>query len=425
MKWANAGKYHLQDKQALKHLSSLYKAFINPEYRVCNYCMNISQKNKTEKLKIGIDARILSRPLTGIGRYTLEMCRALNKTGIFNLYLYSPAPINSEHLKYLDGSSFRIQGFDNIVHRQVWAGLYLPLMARRDEIDLFWGPAHRLPRLLPSNIAKIVTIHDLVWKYFGETMRPASRLLEKYQMPNSIRSSHHIITVSQSTATAVLKEYEVEPSKINVVYPAATLRPDVPPFSKLSELGIDKPFYLFVGTPEPRKNICRLLKAHAGLSTNLKEKAMLVIAGGHGWGDLQLAKVIEDLDISSSVLVTGYVDETVLAALYANTMFLAMPSLYEGFGLPIIEAMSRGKPVLTSNNSSMPEVAGNSGLLVDALSVNSILCGLEKLIDDKKLRQKLAANALRNAQRYDWGKSAGQLAKIFARTVAAVNSQQK
>jgi len=282
------------------------------------------------------------------------------------LYIYSPAPIKNEYLKHLDGACLRIQGFDNVVHRQIWAGLYLPLMAKRDKIDLFWGPAHRLPRLLPSNIAKIVTIHDLVWKYFGETMRPASRFLEKYQMPSAIHSSNHIITVSQSTARAVLKEYAIEPSKVDVVSPAATLRPDIPSFSRLSELGIDKPFYLFVGTPEPRKNIHRLLKAHAGLSTNLKEKAMLVIAGGHGWGDLQLAKMIEDLNISSSVLVTGYIDETALAALYAKTMFLAMPSLYEGLGLPIVEAMSFGKPVLTSNNSSMPEVAGNSGLLVDA-----------------------------------------------------------
>jgi len=125
------------------------------------------------------------------------------------------------------------------------------------------------------------------------------------------------------------------------------------------------------------------------------------------------------------VRIIGYVDDCLLSALYANALFLAIPSIYEGFGLPIIEAMSHGTPVLTSNNSSMPEVAGKGGFLVNALSVNSILNGLNELIGNKNLRQCLAANAKNNAARYDWDKSAEQLSTVFERAIAIRNSPTK
>ena len=146
---------------------------------------------------------------------------------------------------------------------------------------------------------------------------------------------------------------------------------------------------------------------------------MLAITGSEGWGGIKIKDKIADLGLVNHVRLLGYVEEPTLAALYKNALFLAMPSLYEGFGLPLVEAMDYGRPVLTSNNSSMPEIAANAGLLVDALDVNSITNGLMQLIDNEKLRNRLAANTKKNVARFSWSKSARQLITVFEQTIAA------
>ena len=184
---------------------------------------------------------------------------------------------------------------------------------------------------------------------------------------------------------------------------------------------IEQDYFLFVGTLEPRKNLSRLLQAYSKLSVHVKEQAYLVIVGGKGWGKVDVNKIVEDLDLVKYVGMHGYVDDSKLLNLYKNARFLAMPSLYEGFGLPLLEAMVQGVPVLTSNNSSMPEVAGNAGLFVDAKDVDSIKSSLEILITNEAVRKKLAENAKRNASRFDWSKSAKELLSVFERAVSKRN----
>jgi glycosyltransferase involved in cell wall biosynthesis len=184
-------------------------------------------------------------------------------------------------------------------------------------------------------------------------------------------------------------------------------------------LGIDQNYLLFVGTLEPRKNLLRLLTSYSRLPVSIKNKAILVIAGGKGWGGVDIKKTVRKLDLERHVRLVGYVDDTMLAALYKNALFLAMPSIYEGFGLPITEAMAHGTPVLTSNNSSMPEVAGEAGLLVDPLSVDSIQKGLIELLSNAKLRNRLASRAKDSAKRFDWDVSAAKLVDVFKKAVDA------
>jgi glycosyltransferase involved in cell wall biosynthesis len=155
-----------------------------------------------------------------------------------------------------------------------------------------------------------------------------------------------------------------------------------------------------------------LLKAYAGLPKAAKERSALVMAGGKGWGG-NLSKIIGQLELGSHVHMMGYVEETVLDVLYTRAMFLAMPSLYEGFGLPIVEAQAYGLPVLAGNNSSMPEVTGDAGILVDATNVCSIQHGLEKMIMDDEFRIDLASRARTNAARFDWDSSARQLMDVM------------
>jgi glycosyltransferase involved in cell wall biosynthesis len=376
-------------------------------------------------LRVGVDARILSRPLTGIGRYTLEMCRALsNKKGI-SLYLYSPAPIRPEVLRGLGSANIRTKNWNNGLLRQFWGETYLPLWVNRDQLDVLWGPAHRLPRCLPRSTARVVTIHDLVWKYAGDTMRPVSRLLERYQMPVAVRSADAVVADSKATANAVKEEFLVDLERLFVVPLGASLTETAEPFDSLQKYNINHSYFLFVGTLEPRKNLHRLLKAYSQLSDPLKSQASLVIAGGKGWGGVDINNVVIDLGLEKHVCILGYVDDSTLATLYANALFLAMPSLYEGFGLPLVEAMVRGTPVLTSNNSSMPEVAGNAGLLIDPLDILSIKNGLEELIVNDNLRITLTDNALKHIVRFNWDTAAKQLVSVLEIAISDRESYQQ
>jgi glycosyltransferase involved in cell wall biosynthesis len=369
-------------------------------------------------IKVGVDVRILSRPITGIGRYTLEMCILLNKMPSISLYLYSPAPILQQYLPYLNQSVMRVNNLKSGLMRQLWGESVLPFWARQDEINVFWGPAHRLPFLLPDSIPGVVTIHDLVWKFAPETMRPLSRLIDRKQMPFAISKAKHIVTDSYATERAVLEEFKVNHSSVTAISLGRSQLPAGSGAEGLLALGIEGPYFLFVGTLEPRKNLISLLLAYAKLAGAHKEKAILVIAGGEGWGDVNLKENIISMGLENQVKLTGYIDEQTLATLYSNALFLAMPSLYEGFGLPIVEAMSFGTPVLSSNNSSMPEVVGKGGMLIDARSIDSISSGLQKMITDDEFRGSLAANAKESASRFDWNQSVRQLVTVFKKVTS-------
>jgi glycosyltransferase involved in cell wall biosynthesis len=294
-----------------------------------------------------------------------------------------------------------------------WAQSTLPWWAAQDGIELFWAPSHRLPRYLSDRIARVITIHDLVWKHAGQTMRPLSRWLDSRLMPEAVRLADRVITVSEHTARDLLAAVPEAEGKIRVVTEGASLLPESVPPEALHALGFDGPFFLFVGTLEPRKNLCRLLEAYASLPESVRNSVRMVIAGGRGWGGVDVPSLATRLGISDRVSIIGYVNDALLATLYAHALFLAMPSLYEGFGLPLVEAMARGTPVLTSNCSSMPEVAGDAGLLVDPSDVHSIANGLQAMIMDPSLRRRLSEIARVTATRYSWEKAASATLQVF------------
>lgn len=367
-------------------------------------------------MRVGVDARLLSIPLTGIGRYTAELSRALVSQGD-EYFLYMPSPPVDGVWDCRD-AQVRSGRFRGRVGKMLWSQTVLPYSAARDSVDVFWGATHRLPRYLPQRIARVVTIHDLVWKYAGETMRPLSRWMEQRLMPEAVRLADRIMADSQSTADGIEAEFPEARGKVRVVYLGTT--PMATPDSResLRALGIDRPYFLFVGTLEPRKNLRRLLGAFARVPEDLRKRNQLVITGGKGWGGVDIRGVLAELGLERDVIVTGYVTDAQLAALYAYARFLAMPSLYEGFGLPIIEAMSCGVPVLTSNTSSLPEVAGNAGVLVDPFSEEAIADGLARLLADDDCHALLAGRARANAQRFTWQKAATEARAILAEAVA-------
>jgi glycosyltransferase involved in cell wall biosynthesis len=369
-------------------------------------------------MKIGVDARLLCSPITGIGRALIEISKRLSRINP-DIFFYVPHQANVHSLLNPDLSAFGESSFGGKIFEHFWSQTYLPYYAKRDEIDVFWGPAHRLPMLLPKSIARVLTIHDLVWITHPGTMNSFGRLSEKMYMPYSLNQADRVMAVSHSTQLALLNEFPKIKEKLSVISLGSTAFPINLDSEAHLRLGIGKKYILFVGTIEPRKNLTRLINAYSRLALGIKLEYDLVLVGRYGWGNVNLPSLTKLLGLSEHVKLLGYVSDEDLATLYRNAVFLAMPSLSEGFGLPILEAMSAGIPVLTSNCSSMPEIAGDAALLVDPFSIDSIQGGLERLLTDPQLRISLSANAHKNSMKYSWDKCAGDLMNLFEEAITS------
>ncbi|WP_296556941.1 glycosyltransferase family 1 protein [Pigmentiphaga sp.] len=364
-------------------------------------------------MRIGVDARPLLKQVTGIGRYTVELLRELQRLEQ-DIFLYAPERFARGSYNYTNVHARTACPVRGRVAKTLWAQTVLPYLVTRDGVDVFWGAAHRLPPLLSRSCARVVTIHDLVWKHAGETMRMTSRLAERVLMPGAVRQADLIMANSQSTANDIEEEFPAARGKVRVVYPGTALLARPESAAALSTLGVRLPYCLFVGTLEPRKNLRRLLGAFASLPDADRRGTQLVVVGGNGWGGVDVPSLLRELHLEADVAAIGYVSDTQLSTLYAHARFVAMPSLYEGFGFPLVEAMSFGVPVLTSRASSMPEVAADAGVIVDPLDEADIAAGMQRLLIDDALHQSLAIRAQANAARFSWDKTAREALEVFA-----------
>jgi glycosyltransferase involved in cell wall biosynthesis len=363
-------------------------------------------------MRIGIDARNLIRPRTGIGRYIEQMVIHLQQLG-HELVLYLPGPLHADYR--MTDADIRISHFPGPIARAVWGNTKLASAAAGSNLDVFWGPAHRLPGNLPASLPRVLTVHDLVWKDAPETMRLGGRIGEKLLFEPAVRRADVIASVSEATRQTLISAFPQISAQVYTVYPAAYRAGGlVAPSLDRQRFGIDRPYALFVGTPEPRKNLDRALAAYAKLGAPVRARCMLIVAGGEGWGAGSLSQQVTSLNLKGDVRLAGKVSEADLNALYAHARFLFMPSLLEGFGLPIIEAHGYGVPVLTSCTSSMPEAAGEGGLLVDPKSIDGIAEGFHNLAMDDVLHSRLASKSKANAGRFDWSRSAVRLVELFA-----------
>ena len=367
--------------------------------------------------RIGVDARQLSTQVSGIGRYNAEILSRLVQMG-HEWFLYSHRPLV---LGDWDRPNVHVRtaGISHTYLRMLWSQSVMPWWASQDWLDLFWSPLHRLPLIMPPGLARVVTIHDLVWRHAGQTMRPLNRWLDETLMPHAVRASDRVVAVSDSTAADIEHEMPFAAGRVHAIPLGAAELGEPGPRESLDALGLSRPYFLFVGTLEPRKNLGRLLEAWSRLPPGLAGGAVLAVAGGAGWGGVDVQAMVLRLGLQERVRVLGFVSDQQLATLYAHALFLAMPSLYEGFGLPLLEATSRGVPVLTSDIASMPEVAGDAGLLVSPLDVDSIARGLAKMLGEPKFLSELGGRALASAQRFSWDRSARRTMEVFEESIEA------
>lgn len=353
-------------------------------------------------MRIGIDARPLTVPTTGIGRYTTEVAQRLLGS-LHDVLLYAHQSLEAQ----IDYSSAERVRTGNLHHPQLgslFAQLRYPRWARADELDVFWSPRHHLP--LASSVPAVVTIHDLVWRHAPESMFAMGRTLERALMPPSLKKARAIIAVSDATRTDLVEFMPSIGSKISVI-PEAAFTPSQDPPEPTRSRNI-----LFVSTFEPRKNIPGILRAFARLMAGGNRSHQLTLAGNPGWKQ-NIASLIEDLGLADRVRIVRPQSQTDLERLYIDCDFLVMPSLYEGFGLPILEAMTFGKPVITSNLSSMPEVAGDAALLVDPTSDEQIATAMRRLIEDDDLYRTLSTRARPQAAKFSWDQAAEDTLRVI------------
>jgi glycosyltransferase involved in cell wall biosynthesis len=367
--------------------------------------------------RIGVDARQLSTQVSGIGRYNAEVLSRLVDMG-HEWFLYSHRPLS---LGVWDRANVHVRtaGISHTYLRMLWSQTVMPWWASQDGLDLFWSPLHRLPLVMSPGLARVVTIHDLVWRHAGQTMRPLNRWLDQTLMPHAVRTSDRVVAVSDSTARDIEREMPFAAGRVRAIPLGAAELGEPDPRESLAALGLSGPYFLFVGTLEPRKNLGRLLEAWSRLPPGLGGGTVLAVAGGAGWGGVDVQAMVLALGLQDRVRVLGFVSDQQLATLYAHALFLAMPSLYEGFGLPLLEATSRGVPVLTSDIASMPQVAGDAGLLVSPLDVDSIARGLAQMLGESRFRAELARHALASAQRFSWDLSARRTMEVFEEAIEA------
>ena len=360
--------------------------------------------------RIAVDARPLSAVTTGIGRYTEAILSRLVKSE-HHFYLYSHQPLHKSFVG-LPNVTVRYGNIRAASLGSVFAQAVFPYWAWRDGVQLFWSPRHHLPLCLASVVRTVVTIHDLVWQQYPNTMTRSGLLLERLLTPPTLKGASAVIAVSNGTRDELQKSFPRSASKVQTIYEAPFLEPVVEP-------GRSGNYFLFVGTIEPRKNLTGILEAYAHYTRVGNLAIPLKICGGKGWGLGELEAVIEESGLIGQVEVLGYVDDADLPGLYRNARALLIPSLYEGFGLPIVEAFSQGTPVITSKRGAMQEIAGDAGLLVDPENVEDMAAALSLLSDNLVLVKQLQQRALARSRLFSWDAAAEETLSLMESLLAS------
>ena len=377
-------------------------------------------------MKITFDAvPICSDKMSGIGWCELGQTQALAKLFPHNQYEYSFFTSGDnervKRVKQFAGKDIKLNtsGFSGFVYRAVSNFLPIPysfFFGRKSDITHFFN--YIVPPFVHGR--KVVTVHDMVYKTFPETVRGRTRYMLDTGLKRSMKRADLIVTDSEFSKSEIIKYFPKWESKIRVVPCGVDLerfRPCTEP-QRIPEvkksLEIEGEYFLYVGTIEPRKNLERLMTAYAAFAKKAGENApKLVLAGGKGWLDKGIYSRVEKLGMEKNIIFTKYIPSEDMNPLMCGALAFVFPSIYEGFGMPPLEAMACGVPVLTSGEASLPEVTGDCAVICDAYDVKSIAQGLYRLYSDEKLRKELSRRGLERAQGFTWERSAKMLMDVY------------
>ncbi|MBT6225569.1 MAG: glycosyltransferase [Candidatus Scalindua sp.] len=381
----------------------------------------------SEGVRIGINVSKASEVHTGVGRYTFNLRNSILKMNSkYDCHFYGPGntgnDIKVDESKTQSGKP--VATTQNNVLRILWEQIMLPISSRKDRIDLFHYTDHALS-LFQSPQQVIITVHDIAYIRFPDLLNKSRQIYKKYILRESIKRASIIVADSYSTKRDIVEFFGINEEKIKVVHLGVESR--FRPIGNVKEYRLKNKLpskmILNVGTLEPRKNVITLMKAFKKLREKGFEAYKLVIAGEKGWLYTQIFKEVEHSGLKNEILFLGVVKDEDLPALYNCADIFVYPSLYEGFGLPPLEAMACGIPVVTSNTSSLPEVIGDAGIMVDPDDVNSLCETMCNLLTDKELRCQMSKNGLKRAKLFSWEKAANEILEIYDDALSVYKSQ--
>lgn len=371
---------------------------------------------------IGIDGNEANvERKVGIGEYAYELLCEFQKTTEnrkqetekieFRIYLKEKPrpemPKENGHWKYIF-----------VKPKKLWTQIGLPLylFTHFPRPDVFFSPSHYAPRFSP--VSTVISVMDLSYIHFPELFAKK----DLYQLTEwtrySAKNAKRIFTISNASKGDIIKEYKVKPDRVIVTYPGIKHNTPMPTTLSKKELhdklGISGDYILFVGTLQPRKNITRLIEAFSLLKKEEKYKELhLVIVGKKGWLYEEILDAPNTYDVRGFVNFLDFVPDEQLVPLYQHALCYVLPSLYEGFGLPVVEAMKYGVPVITSNVSSLPEAGGDAALYVDPLNVEDIAEKIKRVVDSPKLREEMVKKGYTHIKQFSWEKAAKETLEVL------------
>lgn len=377
-------------------------------------------------MKITFDAiPLISDKITGIGwceaGQTVNLARLHPEHKYEYAFFSGKNRIAFKNIRQFSGRNIglNVSFFPKKIYRAASSLLPVPY-------SLFFGKnsdiTHFFNYIVPPGVKgkTVVTVHDMVYKAFPETVRGRTRLMLNIGLKSSMKRADIIVTDSEFSKGEILKYFPLYENKIRVVPCGVDLRKfrpcnDEKRIGKVRRsLKINGDYFLYLGTIEPRKNLERLIRAYALFVKKVGENApLLVLAGGKGWLYSGIFERVKSLGLENKVVFTKYVPSEDMNPLMCGATAFVFPSLYEGFGMPPLEAMACGVPVLTSSEASLPEVTADCALVCDAYSEKSIAQGLYRLHSDESLREKLAEKGLERAKLFSWERSAETLYNVY------------
>ncbi len=382
-------------------------------------------------MKLALELQPCLKNRSGIGIYTYELAKCLqNKPtiqiegNIFNFLMRNDL---TEELQGLTFSQKYCTLFPYGIYRRIWRIVPVPykwLFGKKADITHFFD------FIVPKGVyGKVVTtIHDAVWLLYPETMAKKTLKRITQDIQYNIDRADAIVTISESTKQDLITLLQIPEDKIVIAPPGVDMERFQHQYS-VTELeqvkekyNLPDKYILYMGTLEPRKNIERLVQAFALLHQQPElQQYQLVLAGKKGWQYDNIFAQITQLGLKQDVICTGYVDEVDKVAIYQQAYLFVFPSLYEGFGMPVLEAMAAGVPVVTSNVSSLPEVAGDAALLAEPLDVQALADSIQRLLLDDDLRQSCIAKGYMQCKHFTWERSADILLELYQRLMAEQN----
>ena len=372
-------------------------------------------------LRIAIDAHSVGAGLAGNESYITNLIEALAETDTVNrytLYVTKRAAIERFSNRWPHVTLRTTLPHTPLVR----IPLTLAAELRRRPVDVL-HVQYTAPPFAPC--AVVATIHDLSFEHLPETFKRRSRIQLRLTVRRTARAAAHIIVPSEYTRRDIIETYQIPPERVSVTPLAAAphFKPviDESERSRVMKLyGLqDQNYILAVGSIHPRKNLVRLIAAYSDLR-RLRPQAklpQLALVGKRGWLYGETLRAVEEHGVNGNIIFTGYVPEKDLPALYTNALCFVYPSYYEGFGLPPLEAMQCGAPVIAGDRTSLPEVVGDAGLLIDPFDERALAVALARVIDDEKLRRELRAKGLERARIFNWRETARQTLQAYQRAI--------